>query len=592
MAAFTSSQTGNWSASSTWGGAGVPGSGDTVSIGAHTITVDVNTAVGTSPNDITTAVISMTSGSSVLIVATGATLTVKGNIGEVNGSTLTMNAGSSLVFDASASGGTPVYKFINAGFCKLNLNGTVGSHVTMSAVTGQAFSLGQNYSVLAITYSDFTRMAASGLTCNNTNASIANSTFTSCGKLDFTATVGGTNNYTFNNNTFAGTTGSSGSFQNGISAAFTSGSRQMTGNIFDQFVSYNGKNFAITSNYFGGGMTCIAGATWQSVRLNCFHATATNVLNGGSGALMTGSFERNYFVVDNAAGNSHFVAPTALLGADTIVSQNVFEAYAPDLVDTGDCILLNSAAASGGNKVVAKNNIVLRDSYPATSVASGTMLTLFSATSAVLSEFYRNTSNIDNSAVVGKRGSYAIAEGSTGFAGQVSALKSNVVWGSTSGQGYVGERVTGNVKDIITAAGADFNWVFNTSTGDNQRGYEDKAASNTFWTAGDAVAASVDTHQGSGDPQFFDSTRNLASWATARSYGAGDYAAALTALQSDPTRTADLIAYVFQGFRPGNAAMRNAAHDGGCVGAANFYKASRTTGLVTAHRTSLAKFGL
>jgi len=39
-ATFTSSQNGNWSASSTWGGAGVPGAGDTANVG-HTVTLDV-----------------------------------------------------------------------------------------------------------------------------------------------------------------------------------------------------------------------------------------------------------------------------------------------------------------------------------------------------------------------------------------------------------------------------------------------------------------------------------------------------------------------------------------------------------------------
>ncbi len=43
MASFTSSQSGLWSSSSTWGGAGVPGNGDTVTIqSGHTVTFDVD----------------------------------------------------------------------------------------------------------------------------------------------------------------------------------------------------------------------------------------------------------------------------------------------------------------------------------------------------------------------------------------------------------------------------------------------------------------------------------------------------------------------------------------------------------------------
>src|SRR5688572_11885646 len=118
MTAFTPKATGNWSAGgqTTWNEAGVPGDGDTVTIGAHTVTVDVNTTVGTSPNDATTKVINTSSGSGVLVIGAGVTLTVKGNIGHVNSSTHTQQAGSTLTFDNSGSGGTPVYCFINAGF--------------------------------------------------------------------------------------------------------------------------------------------------------------------------------------------------------------------------------------------------------------------------------------------------------------------------------------------------------------------------------------------------------------------------------------------------------------------------------------------
>lgn len=43
MASFTSSQSGLWSSASTWGGAGVPGNGDTVTIASgHTVTFDVD----------------------------------------------------------------------------------------------------------------------------------------------------------------------------------------------------------------------------------------------------------------------------------------------------------------------------------------------------------------------------------------------------------------------------------------------------------------------------------------------------------------------------------------------------------------------
>jgi len=589
--ACTSTGTGNWSAPGTWSscGGGVPGTGDTASIGAHTITVDVNTAVGTSPNNTTTKVIDMTSASSVLSVASGITLTVLGNIGHVNGSTHTQAAGSTVTFDNSGSGGTPVYTFINGGFSKFNFNGSLGSVATIQAISGQTFGMGVAISGFTATYALFKR--CSNLTCTslNGNLAISDSTFDTCAQLNITCNVA-TNIFTLDRNAFTSGTGSN-DFNVSDSNEATSGTRRFSGNVLSKLFNYVGKTFTITSNYFGGGISLGAATTGLAFRLNFIKSDGTQ--NGGNGQLLSFSVERNYWVVDKGTGNPHFIAPTAKNSVDNLVTQNIFEGHTPDLVDTGDCILVNNTATSGGFKIIGKNNIDLQMSTSGATVTSGTMITLFSLDSASVTEWYRNTANIDDSAVVGKRGAFAIAEGNNGTAGQVAALKSNLVWGRLASQGYFGERVTGNVKDIITAAGADYNWTYNLSAGDNQRGYEDRAASNTLWTAGDAVAASVDTHQGSGNPNFYDSSRNVAAWATARGYGDGSYSAALTALQAAPsTRIADLIAYVFEGFRPGNASMRNAAHDGGVVGAANYYKSTRTTSGITAHRAKLAKFGL
>lgn len=82
MATFTSSQTGNWSSSATWGGAGVPGAGDLAVIAAsHTVTVDVDTTVGdkaaaTGIGVTINGTNSTTFGT--LKVATGVTLTLRG----------------------------------------------------------------------------------------------------------------------------------------------------------------------------------------------------------------------------------------------------------------------------------------------------------------------------------------------------------------------------------------------------------------------------------------------------------------------------------------------------------------------------------
>jgi hypothetical protein len=525
----------------------------------------------------------MTSASSVLAVASNVTLTVKGNIGHVNGSTHTQQAGSTVTFDNSASGGSPIYTFINVGFSNFNFNGSSGSLVTIQAIAGQSAGMGVPWANFTATYGVFRRINALGTSNNLTSLSISDSTFDTCGRIRPTSTSA-TINIIFDRNTFIAGTHSTEDLNLSVTTAATSGTRRIFKNTFSKSVTYNAKSFSVTGNYFASGFASVAGSTW-TFRLNFVKQDGS--LNGGNGQLFPSSLERNYFVVDNLIGNPHFVAPTALLSADTIVSQNIFEAHTPDLIDTGDSVLVNATATSGGNKIIGRNNIVLINSYPSVSVTSGTLLTAFGAgTSAT--EWYRNTANVNDSIAAGKRGMFAFSEG--GSSTTLNAMKSNLGWGSSATQGYLGERVAGTTKDLILAAGADYNWTFNLSAGDNQRGYEDRLASNALWTAGDAVAAGVDVHQGTGDPQFYDSARNLASWTAARGYGS-TYTDGLTAIQADPARTADLINYIFEGFRPANASLRNAAHDGGIVGAANFYKA-RSTSQVTAHRAGLSKFGL
>src|SRR2546421_5097776 len=47
-ASFSSTTSGNWSSVSTWGGAGVPGSGDTATVnGGHVVTLDIPVTVAT-----------------------------------------------------------------------------------------------------------------------------------------------------------------------------------------------------------------------------------------------------------------------------------------------------------------------------------------------------------------------------------------------------------------------------------------------------------------------------------------------------------------------------------------------------------------
>jgi hypothetical protein len=582
MALRTSSQSGNWNSTSTWGGAAVPGAGDTVSIGAHTVTVSDTRIIGTSPNDATTKVIDMTSASSVLIV--NGSLTVRGNIGFVTDSTLTLGAGGAVIWDASASGGTPVYCFVSAGFCKLNINGTSGSHCTMSAPDGFTFSLAQNYNALQISFCDFTRVASGqSTTGSGVGFSVTDCTFSSCGFINL-ASAQNNQTFIFNRNRFDGS--GTDSFQLSLDTTPSgSNARELIGNSFDGAFTYFAIGVIGMRNYFGGGIDGVNSHPWGRLTLNLIKGTRAD------GQRLEGLCERNYFTSDGG-GNPHFVE-VRTSSADFTFSQNVIEAHDPDLIDMGDILICVENRFTPPFICVAKNNIVLRDS--SAPVSSGTLVTLYNSGADVVTEFYHNTCNIDNptSGSFVRRSPFATQEAGPGAAGNVAALKSNLVWGTSPGQGFVAERVNiHSTLDVIDPANADWNWTHNLSAGNNNRFYQAQQFSAPLWTAGDAIAAGVDVNQGAGDPQFYDQNRNLASWAQDRGYGT-TYYDALAAIRSNTSRLDDLITYIFEGFRCGNANARNASHDGACAGAANFYKSTRTLAEIATHRVEVTtKFGV
>jgi hypothetical protein len=85
---YTASQTGNWSSSSTWGGAGVPGIGDTAIINAaYTVTVDASTTV---------AAVTMSAGA----ITQNANLNVMGTYAQSGTSTFTCSSPSTNTFYA------------------------------------------------------------------------------------------------------------------------------------------------------------------------------------------------------------------------------------------------------------------------------------------------------------------------------------------------------------------------------------------------------------------------------------------------------------------------------------------------------------
>lgn len=154
-----------------------------------------------------------------------------------------------------------------------------------------------------------------------------------------------------------------------------------------------------------------------------------------------------------------------------------------------------------------------------------------------------------------------------------SSIRSDLSW-DTSARGYVFSNMTAvpTNNDVITGANLDYNGKYNVATG----------AGNTInGSAGQSldgyqnlkITASPGAHDVTGDPQFVDKTRNLATWGQITQGADGTVAGALAKIAANPALIysasdgTTLIPWVRAGFTPTNTAYRGTAHDAGDIGA-------------------------
>jgi hypothetical protein len=139
LSAYVSVQSGNWSNTATWGGAGVPGAGDTATIASGTtVTVDQNTVVGSNSSAIGNAITIQGSSAStygVLQVGAGVIVTLRGY--DTTQNTLMLinrygqfnpQPGSTILGDVAGN-----YSSIILNKGQINAAGTAASPVTFSS---------------------------------------------------------------------------------------------------------------------------------------------------------------------------------------------------------------------------------------------------------------------------------------------------------------------------------------------------------------------------------------------------------------------------------------------------------------------------
>lgn len=586
MTLKTVTQSGPISDAATFGGSAFVDRDD-IAYGNFTLTIDQNSIVGHSPNDTTTKVLAG-GVSGRFKVNDAVKITVCGNAdmpdGDFNNETFQMGLGSEWQFDNSLSGGNPVYQ-LTATFARFQFVGDATHRGKFGSIPGTTFAIvttGLYHTTqfaLQLAFYDFpgcsTPMwnvhSASGL-------SVTDCTFPGCGTVAVVSGGGFALGCVWDRNKITASTAAVNALSFDIPT--TGSNRSLAGNSIDKAVQMGADNFAIENNVIGGGIDYLAGVGHLRRRGNVIFSDG--LLNSGNGQRVGGGVTREHLVIENAIGNGHWLSPYTTGGVDAVYDQLVFEIQFPDLIDTGDCLIVNNGATAGGGKIVGRNCIVLAGADG----ASAQLLTLFNNATSV-TRWFRNTVFAGLSAAIGKRGAFAFAEGGDGAAGQLELLAGNIGWAAVAGGGYIGEKVVGAVLDHIVPGGCDKNHAWNLSAGNNGRSYANHAVNANIWTLGNAAAAGADNNQTTGDPQFVAfAAVGIAAWSTARGYGAS-YAAGKAALLADPTRGADLLDFDFAAMSVQSSALRT-AYLGTPKGAANFHDSTRTGAGLAAAKALLA----
>lgn len=173
----------------------------------------------------------------------------------------------------------------------------------------------------------------------------------------------------------------------------------------------------------------------------------------------------------------------------------------------------------------------------------------------------------------GESGSCAYGETYEGHANIYAAIYNNLVVSNT-GDGYVFiRRNERTFQDGAAAANIHHNGKYQLSAGGiGVAGYGDKATGGVF-VAMFSTTVGLGSGDVTGNPNFVDDTRSIATWAVARGYSvSGTYSGRVTdayaAIAVAPrTRIPDLITWCRAGFAPTNTAFRATGSGGVDIGA-------------------------
>ena len=565
MAAYTTSGSGNWNDAATWGGGGYPTTGDTATIATgHTVTIPVSTTS-------TSGAVTFNNGTGKLVV-----------IGTWNlGGDVTMGGGTNII---QADPGSIIdlngYSIIqNTTGVAYNFIGTSGSRVTVRS-TGTAGTVtisGVTTVTPTFRFVDFNGIGDAvwgRLNATSNTVEMTDCTVTNCGAMTLDISGTGTGaGYIIQRNQFINPTSTT----------------PQVSSKWQPYVSNTGASAGTNHRIFSDNIwtttgtqsnVCYLRVRGMLVTRNVFHNVTINSLTTDV-----------YFV------NNFFYNPKEKDG---------YGEYFRSGSDYQGSFLYNYCYYDDGDHSMSQSGKSADD----TVIAQGNVLDGFDATVGTNWYMQPVPFTARNNLILGQ-GNFLV--GVTAIAPTWN-IKNNLFYGSNDGQlgggiAFAPFIITEQTCTLTGTVNFRSNFSYNPDTTnddwdvfidllnatDNQidvcthnYAWGDPGGSHTPTYGTNLDVPAPGTSDGSADPQFLDAGRNIKTWCSTRGYGSATVADAITALQANTNRIGDLVLWVWDGYRPQNTALRTVAHDGGLVGAANFYDSTRNTTFAETLRTTAA----
>lgn len=642
--------TGNWGTAATWDVIESPTSGNhATNTGGYTVTIAATASIGSSPSDTTTNVLTAT-GTGGYTVADGVTFTVKGNVSIDNG-TLQIGTGSTggaiLEFSA-ASAGTPATRYQ----CVIGGNTKTSSKFMARGISSSPAQLrsnagGGNAQVVVtdgqydVQYLTLTRMGDNDDTHDSLNLAFTTPgtpthTFTSmivnagCGRVRVAGSMGAGIGLDLTNCTFKELTGAN--FKMTGSATTPTATRRIRGCVFLGPVELSpegmtiGGSTAADETFFLGGCPSYASANAKAAAVtNCFFRHV-----GVSSQYRLGDWDECVIVCDASTydgngrysakaspANVHWTTPTAGPAGTYAVSNSMCESFGMD----SDAHLLDDADGDFDYGPDATHNSAFsrfimvpqdRDSSPVPT-SPACLATNMAGTGST----YEHCTHFN-----GGQGFIALCESTDGTTGQITSLKSNLVWNESAyltaaynaicyidNPAYAADLSTFPTDDVVASGAGDYNGFWQGNEAKNYAG----EAGYYYKRSGGATVPGAHDVRGQ-DPQFVN--KNVRFWRWVKQLNGGSstipapasggstldvandgYMGGTTAgngsppttgwrdycawgiyklsLKNEPTHAdydaaytlAAYKAYIRAGHAPTNSAYRTAAHDGTTIGA-------------------------